>query len=135
VTPLLTIVLPLSCLITVTWLSLLSWMRSTQDLIAVQSRLREEQLQLLQDHLIQAETKLEQTLEEQLQAAALQQRALLLEALRPVAAAMHRQDSLRSSQQAEVTELLLEVLNSLQPTASQQIGPLLQTTSSPSLVS
>ena len=48
-------------------------------------------------------------------------RPLLLEAMRPLAAALLRQDSQRSQQQAETRELLQEVLNSLQPAAREQI--------------
>jgi hypothetical protein len=65
----------------------------------------------------------------------------LLEALRPLAQALQRQDSLlleqtarlerlQNSQQEQTEELLLEVLNSLQPPASQQLLPRLESPSS-----
>jgi uncharacterized protein YhaN len=73
-----------------------------------------------------------------------QVRVLLLEALQPPAEAMQRLDKrLLAAQmqqvehQQELRELLLEVLGSLQPTASQQLLPRLalpQTSSSPSSV-
>lgn len=58
---------------------------------------------------------------------------LLLEALRPVALAMQRQDSLLElradgleqrleTDQKELTELLMEVLRTLQPPVEQQLG-------------
>lgn len=60
----------------------------------------------------------------------LQQRMLLLEALTPMAEALQRLDNLqRTAQQQQhkhlqyQEELLMEVLNSLQPPASQQIFP------------
>jgi hypothetical protein len=66
-------------------------------------------------------------------------RQLLLEALRPVAAAMQRQDSQQLKYHKEQELLLLEVLNSLQPTAqeqlSQRIGLLPPTSTSRSLAS
>lgn len=62
----------------------------------------------------------------------LQNRMLLLEALTPMAEALQRLDNLqRDSQQIQhkhlkqQEELLMEVLNSLQPPASQQIFPLI----------
>lgn len=62
-------------------------------------------------------------------------RQALLEALTPLAAALQRQDRLaesRHQQQLEhlklVQDLQMEVLSSLQPSASQQIQPLLEST-------
>ena len=52
-------------------------------------------------------------------------RALLLEALTPVAAAMQRQGMQYSQFHQEQVSLLLEVLSSLQPSADQQISPLI----------
>lgn len=60
----------------------------------------------------------------------LQQRMLLLEALTPMAEALQRLDNLQRDSQQQIhkhqqyqEELLMEVLNSLQPSASQQIFP------------
>jgi hypothetical protein len=57
------------------------------------------------------------------------QEALLLEALRPMAAALSRLEQATRGQQAiqhgEVTSLLMEVLDSLQPTAQEQLLPML----------
>lgn len=54
---------------------------------------------------------------------------LLLEALRPAAEAMSRLEQTgreqRASQHGEVTSLLMEVLGSLQPTAREQLLPML----------
>lgn len=90
------------------WLSVLSWMHWSQR--RAQRRWEEEQRLLLQMRL--------------------QQRMLLLEALTPMAEALQRLDNLqRDSQQMQhkhlqyQEELLMEVLNSLQPPASQQIFP------------
>lgn len=109
---------PSSSLIRETWRSALSWtrwlLRSPQR--ALQRR-RERQLLQLQELLQQA----------------------LLEALRPLAGALQRQDQLLLQQAnqllldlrllhpplAELKELHLEVLSSLQPTAEQQLMPLL----------
>ena len=59
-----------------------------------------------------------------------QQRMLLLEALTPMAEALHRLDSLQQTSHQRQhkhlrhqEDLLMEVLNSLQPPASQQIFP------------
>jgi hypothetical protein len=66
-------------------------------------------------------------------------RELLLEALRPVAQAMQRQDQQRDLIASNQQELLLEVLNSLQPSAEtqifQRIGQPPPTSTSPSLAS
>lgn len=90
------------------WLSVLSWMRWSQR--RTQRRWEEEQRLLLQMRL--------------------QQRMLLMEALTPMAEALQRLDNLQrqgSQQQYEhlkyLEELLMEVLNSLQPPVSQQIFP------------
>ena len=101
----------------VIWRSVLSWthwlltprsrQRHLEKLVADQGRLMEQhqaQLLLLEELLIHQLTRQD-----------------LLEALRPAAAALLRQDSLASQRQEETRELLLEVLNSLQPTASDQI--------------
>lgn len=60
----------------------------------------------------------------------LQTRMLLLEALTPMAEALHRMDSLQQQQWQQThvhlmmqEDLLKEVLNSLQPPVSQQIFP------------
>lgn len=100
-----------------TWLSALSWMhwfltprkreQHLEKLIKDHGRLMEQhqaQLLLLEEILVHQLTKQD-----------------LMEALRPVAAAMVRQDSLASQRQEETKELLLEVLNSLQPEVSDQI--------------
>ena len=70
------------------------------------------------------------------------QKQLLLEALTPMAEAMKRLDQrILASQMQGVEldqgqrELLLEVLNSLQPTASQQLLPRLEPTRPPSSLS
>jgi hypothetical protein len=57
-----------------------------------------------------------------------QQRELLWEALQPVAQAMRRLEQSQQPQHKRLQlqeELLMEVLNSLQPSASQQIFPLI----------
>lgn len=100
------------------WHSALSWtlsfltrrtraMEHLEQVLANQGRMLEQQatqLLLLEELLLQQLTKQD-----------------LMESLRPVAAAMLRQDSLHSQQKSEITELLLEVLNSLQPSAEDQI--------------
>lgn len=53
------------------------------------------------------------------------QRALLLEAMRPLAAALQRQDQMAQARSTEEQSLLLEVLSSLQPSAAEQISPLI----------
>lgn len=62
----------------------------------------------------------------------LQQRMLLMEALTPLAQALQRMDNLQQEQQLKEhvmllmqEELLTEILQSLQPTVSQQIFPLI----------
>jgi hypothetical protein len=84
-----------------------------------QAQLR-EQFRVL---LMQQELKARDREERLLALAELSQRRLLMEAMFPLAEALHRQDSLHSQYQAETRELLLEVLNSLQPSAEQQIYP------------
>ena len=67
-----------------------------------------------------------------------EQRQLMMEALQPVAEAMKRLDQRlvqQAESQQELRELLLEVLNSLQPTASQQLLPRLESTRPPSSLS
>lgn len=138
-------VLLLSCLITGTWLSLRSWMRSIQNLVSAQSKLRVAQLlenrepvlravellQRQQEHRLQElEARLEGRLNQASATLNRQHRLLLMEAMRPLAAALERQDKLAEIRQDSQQELLLEVLNSLQPPASQQIGQLLLTNSS-----
>jgi hypothetical protein len=102
---------PSSSRIRETWRSVLSWMRWRQRR-ATRLRLEQEeqqhQLLLLMEH---------------------QQRALLLEALTPVAEAMKRLDQrILASQmqqvehQQELRELLMEVLQSQVPPISQQLG-------------
>ena len=115
----------------VIWRSVLSW---THWLLTPRKRgrhlehLLSDQRQLLEQHQAQL-LILEEILIHQLT------KQDLLEALRPAAAAMLRQDNLASQRQAETKELLLEVLNSLQPTVSdqifQRIGPPQQTNSFP----
>lgn len=90
------------------WLSVLSWMRWSQR--RTQRRWEEEQRLLLQMRL--------------------QQRMLLMEALTPMAEALQRLDNLQRTaahqqhkHQQYQEELLQEILNSLQPPASQQIFP------------
>jgi hypothetical protein len=119
----------------VIWRSVLSWMhwyltprkraRHLEKLLSDQHRLMEQhqaQLLLLEEILIHQLTKQD-----------------LLEALRPAAAALLRQDSLASQRQEETKELLLEVLNSLQPEVEdqifQRIGPPPPTSSFPASVS
>ncbi len=107
----------LSSRCTAIWRSVLSWMhwfltprkreQHLEKLLADQGRLMEQhqaQLLLLEEILIHQLTKQD-----------------LLEALRPAAAALLRQDSLASQRQEETKELLLEVLNSLQPEVEDQI--------------
>src|SRR5512144_2279007 len=91
-------------------------------------RARERAQEDLLTRLLLNQAQLCSQLEEtrlRLEEALLQQatRELLLSALRPMAAAMLRQDSLREAQQQEIRELLLEVLTSLQPSAEEQIFP------------
>ena len=119
----------------VIWRSVLSWMlwhltprkraRHLEDLL-------DNQLRMLEQHQAQL-LMLEELLIHQLT------RQDLLEALRPAAAAMLRQDSLASQRQEETKELLLEVLNTLQPAVSdqifQQIGQPPQRSTFPSSVS
>jgi seryl-tRNA synthetase len=131
-----------------TWLSVLSWMhwRLTRT---VRERVQAETLaQVLLLLLEQAEARrqqeasLERLLASQVQlmerVGALPQEAprqALLEALPPLAQALARQDSLAVQHQQEARELLLEVLNTLQPPVSEQIfpriGSLKRATSSP----
>lgn len=89
--------------------------------------------------LMQQEIKARDREERLLSLLEMQQRRLLMEAMFPLAEALLRQDSLASQQQAEIKELLLEVLNSQQPSAEDQlyprIGPPPPRRSSPSLVS
>jgi hypothetical protein len=85
-----------------------------QLLVELQTRQVEQQELLLQQQA-RSLLMLEQLLVQQLT------RQDLLEALRPVALAMQRQDSLHSQRQEETKELLLEVLNSLQPPVEDQI--------------
>jgi hypothetical protein len=142
VSPQMTVLL-LSFLITATWLSVRSWMRSLQSLISAQSLLREAQIQGLEDRLEvqhrQQEVKQREREERLLELAELSQRRLLMEAFRPLAEALQRQDSSQLQQNLELKELLLEVLSSLQPSAqeqiSQRIGQPPQKSSFPSLVS
>ena len=118
----LTSALLLSCLITGTWLSLRSWMRSLQSLVSAQSLLREGQIQGLEDRqqeqLLQSLEKLEAILQ-------VQQRALLVEAMRPLAEALQRQDQMHLAQSKELQELLLEILQATQPSALTQLSPLI----------
>lgn len=101
----------------VIWHSALSWMhwfltprkreQHLEKLIKDHGRLMEQhqaQLLLLEEILIHQLTKQD-----------------LLEACRPAAAALLRQDNLATQRQAETKSLLLEVLNSLQPEVSDQI--------------
>lgn len=125
----------LSSLFMGTWLSVLSWMHwllTPRKRGAHLERLLSEQGRLMEQHQAQL-LILEEILIHQLT------RQDLLEALRPVAAAMLRQDSLASKRQEETKELLLEVLNSLQPEVEdqifQRIGPPPQTNSFPASVS
>ncbi len=132
------------------WLSLRSWTRSLRrDLEETRSQalLRDQEtrelvlraVELLQrqqeQRFLQAEAKLEQNLVH-LQD---QHRALLLEALTPVAQAMLRQDKRHQERGNQLEELLLEVLSSLQPSAQEQISKLigqqLPSPTSPSLAS
>ena len=121
--------------ITAIWLSVLSWMHWRQ-----RARKREQQQEerLLRLVLWQVADQLERQ-QIQLRELELQQRRLLVEAMTPLAAALQRQDSLRNQQQTELKELLLEVLNSQQPSALTQLSPLIgllpHQTSYPSSVS
>lgn len=107
--------------ITETWHSLLSWMRWRQRARAREQQREERLLRLV---LWQVADQLERQ-QIQLRELELQQRRLLVEAMTPLAAALQRQDSLRNQQQAELKELLLEVLNSQQPSALTQLSPLI----------
>ena len=111
------------------WLSVLSWMHWSQ-------RRREMERAHLRQ---QWELMLALHQREMLQKQEAQFRQLLLEALRPVAEAMQRQDSLAELRQDHLQELLMEVLTSLQPSAEAQIYPRIglppQRSSFPSLVS
>jgi hypothetical protein len=127
----------LSSRIKAIWRSVLSWMhwhltrrmRARKQLLI---HLKLNQVQMLEQQqamlLMLQEVLLQQLTKED-----------LLEALRPVAAAMLRQDNLHNQCQAETRELLSEVLNSLQPEVQAQIFPRigqhLQTNSSRSSVS
>lgn len=101
---------PLIFRITVIWHSVLSWMHWRQR---ARERRLQEQAQMREQFRAMLRLQ-EQRLQEQ-------NRQLLLEALRPVALAMQRQDSLHQQQHQQLESLLLEVLNSLQPSAAQQI--------------
>lgn len=111
--------------ITVIWRSVLSWMHWSRRRAAREETLRLRQLEEIEVLLRQQEIKLRDREERLLELAELSQRRLLMEAMFPLAEALHRQDSLHSQQQAELRELLLEMLNSLQPSAEQQISPLI----------
>ena len=107
--------------ITVIWRSVLSWMHWRRRARAREQQREERLLRLV---LWQVADQLERQ-QIQLRELELQQRRLLVEAMTPLAAALQRQDSLRSQQQAELKELLLEVLNSQQPSALTQLSPLI----------
>jgi len=125
--------------------SVLSWMRwrltrtkRERAQTALLLRLQEQQMDQHTDLLLLSGSL--QLLQEKLLALPQQEpREALMEALPPLAAALHRQDSLRAEQQAETRELLLEVLNTLQPAVSdqifQRIGPPPPTSSFPASVS
>lgn len=125
--------------ITEIWLSLLSWMRWRQRRVAREETLRLRQLEEMEVLLRRQEIKARDREERLLSLSEISLRALLMEAMLPLADALRRQDQMHLAQYTELQELLLEVLNSLQPTAeeqiSQQIGQHLQTISSPSLAS
>lgn len=127
--------------ITAIWHSVLLWMRWRRN-----RRAREEQYLEVLDRLMVAQVQSRQELrrlreelaetKHQLQDS---QFRVLMSALRPLAEAMQRQDSLHLKYHKEQEVLLLEVLNSLQPSAreqiSQQIGLPTLPPSFPSLVS
>lgn len=119
--------------ITETWHLVLSWMHWRRRK-AIRQRQEEEARDLRQEARLRQ--LLWETLLPQLRA---EQRAQLLEALHPVAEAMKRLDQRILASQVQAVELdqgqrelLLEVLNSLQPTASQQLLPRLGSTPPPS---
>lgn len=119
------------------WLSVLSWMHWSRRRAAREETLRLRQLQEIEVLLLQERVRADLEWKLQLQEAKF--REALLEALRPVAAAMQRQDSLAERRQDNLQELLMEVLTSLQPSAEEQIFPRIgqppPRRSSPSLVS
>lgn len=142
----------LSSLCMGTWLSVLSWMhwRLTKT-----SRERKQEALLVQ-MLLLVQEGLEQQYHQQRQVERLldsqvallervgtlpreEPRAALLAALGPLAQALQRQDSLAVQHQQETRELLLEVLQTQVPPASEQIFPRIgqpqRRTSSPSSVS
>ena len=117
-----------------TWLSVLSWThwrltRTSRERVQAETL---AQLLLLQLEQAERQQELHQQVERLLHSqvdllgrvGALPRegpRAALLEALPPLAQALGRQDSLAVQHQQETRELLLEVLNSLQPGVSEQI--------------
>jgi hypothetical protein len=114
------------------WRSVLSWMHWSQ-------RREQRQRELLKVLLLEERARAYHDLEWTLALQEAKFRELLLQALRPVAEAMHRQDNLAELRQDSLAELLVEILQSLQPSAEAQIYPqiglLPQTSSYPSLVS
>ena len=135
-----------------TWLSVLSWThwrltRTSRERLAAESLAQVLLLQLEQQELLyhleqQQERLLDSQVELMQRVGSLprqEPRAALLEALPPLAQALQRQDSLAVQHQQETRELLLEVLNSQVPPASQQIfqriGQPPQRSTSPSSVS
>ncbi len=131
----------LSSLVTETWRSVLSWMRWRLN-----RRKREEQYLEVLDRLMVAQVQTRKELqhlrleqEEAKHQIEDNQFRVLMSALRPMADAMLRQDQISREYHQDQVHLLLEVLNSLQPTAQeqifQQIGQPPPTRSSPSLAS
>jgi hypothetical protein len=94
---------PLKSRMARTWRSLLSWMRWSRRR---RDRQRQEWLRL-------------QKLQEEWLLQCL--RSLLLEALEPMAAALQRQDQLTLEKHGQLMDLQREILQSLQPTAQEQV--------------
>jgi polyhydroxyalkanoate synthesis regulator phasin len=110
-----------------TWLSVLSWThwRLTRTR---RERLQEETLRQLLLLQLEQQELLQRLVHSQVDLMVAlgrlpreEPRPLLLEALQPLAQALLRQDSLAERHQQETQEMLREVLDSLQPTASDQI--------------
>lgn len=118
------------------WLSVLSWThwrltrtsreRAQQEALLQVLTLQHDQLEMLHRLQRQQDSLLvsQEALLEQVRALPREEpRPLLLEALVPLAQALQRQDSLAVQHQQETRELLLEVLQTQVPSASEQIFP------------
>jgi hypothetical protein len=118
------------------WRSLLSWINWPRRRRLKQIQEQERQRHLMLQQLIPA---LLAAMEPLLHRYAMQQRDSLhnqlMEMAGPLSLALSRQDQRREETQEETVSLLMDVLNSLQPSPQQQLLPEAQTPIPSSLVS